>query len=122
MQRTEGRIRSSSNMSRRKSTEATWTDRFKSRRRDLAKKVEAGRQDAAVDRLTSAGLLKDMARRPAGSEGDHSGTKQHLGAVRRTGNLEVVSALRRRNQSGPGNRPASHRATVSPCPAPPERD
>ncbi|MEW6248745.1 MAG: alpha-1,4-glucan--maltose-1-phosphate maltosyltransferase [Nitrospirota bacterium] len=48
-------------------TVTAWTDRFKSWRRDLAKKVEAG-QDVAMDLLIGAGLLKDAARRAAGSD------------------------------------------------------
>ncbi|HXF91190.1 MAG TPA: alpha-1,4-glucan--maltose-1-phosphate maltosyltransferase [Nitrospiraceae bacterium] len=48
-------------------TLTAWADRFKSWRRDLAKKVEAG-QDVAVDLLIGAGLLKDVARRAAGPD------------------------------------------------------
>jgi starch synthase (maltosyl-transferring) len=48
-------------------TVIAWADRFKSWRRDLAKKVEAG-QDVAMDLLIGAGLLRDAARRASGPD------------------------------------------------------
>ncbi|GIW54045.1 MAG: hypothetical protein KatS3mg082_0449 [Nitrospiraceae bacterium] len=48
-------------------TVIAWTDRFKSWRRDLAKKVEAG-QDVAIDLLIGAGLLRDAARHASGPD------------------------------------------------------
>lgn len=48
-------------------TVTAWVDRFKSWRRDLTKKVEAG-QDVAMDLLIGAGLLKDAALRAAGAD------------------------------------------------------
>jgi starch synthase (maltosyl-transferring) len=48
-------------------TVIAWADRFKSWRRDLAKKVDAG-QDVAMDLLIGAGLLRDAARRASGPD------------------------------------------------------